>query len=234
MRTATALLATSLSLGCGGDDGPGGGGNLSLDELGDTLGDITCTKIFECCNEAEIMDMFGGLNPPITTFEECVEFYDGFVTALLLGPAADAVDRGTLIYDGELAADCFAAFEAASCEEVDGFNSGGAAVPECEDIFEGQLADGETCVTDLECVSGTCDGDSLNGDPGVCATPPGEGEPCETFDCADGFYCDDSGGEGVCAPAQADGAGCSFDDDCQSDNCDQGTCMPRAPECTGA
>lgn len=230
MRNLTLLIST-LAIACGGDDG-GGGGNLGIDELGDTLGSTTCSKIFECCSDAEVMDMFDGIDPPITTAAECTQFYNALINGLFLGQVQDAVDRGTIVYHGDLAADCLAAFRALDCSELDSISD--PPIDGCEEIFEGQLADDAECVTDLECVSGFCDGDSLNGDPGVCRTRPGDGDPCTTFDCADGFYCDNSGAEGVCAPAQADGADCSFDEDCQSDNCDGGTCMAAVPECTGA
>lgn len=232
MRISIYTSLVLLAVGCGGDDGGGGGGgNLGLDQLGPELGESTCAKIFDCCSETEVMDMFEGIDPPITSPAECEQFYAAFVAGFLTGPAQDAIDRGTLVYRGDLAADCLAAFDALTCEDLQTFSD--PPVDGCEAIFEGQLADDAECVTDLECASGFCDGDSLNGDPGVCRTRPGDGDPCDTFDCEDGFFCDTSGtGSGTCVPALADGAECTFDGDCQSDNC-EGTCMPAVPECTG-
>lgn len=228
-----ALVISIVAMACGGDDGGGGGGDLSIDELGDTIGSSTCEKIFECCNAAEVMSMFEGIDPPITNVAECTRFYNALLTGLLLGPIEDAIERGTIIYHGDLAADCLAAFEAQTCDEIQ--SVGDPPVEGCENIFEGTLADDAECVTDAECASGFCDGDSINGDPGVCRTQPGDGEACETFDCADGFYCEnDIGGEGTCMPAKADGADCNFDEDCQSDNCDDSNlCAPAAPDCAG-
>lgn len=232
MRTISACITSIIfGLGCGGDDG--GGGNIALADLGTELGELTCAQLFECCNDAELMEMFEFINPPITNVAECVEFYNAFITGLLTGPAQEAVERGSLIYNGGLAADCLAQVRNLSCEELNGFEEPALAT-DCENIFEGQLADGESCVTDLECTSAYCSGETLDGEPGTCATKPGDGEPCLDFECADGLHCDNSGGgEGVCAPALADGADCTFDDDCQSGTC-EGTCMPAVPECTGA
>ena len=230
MRIASSLITLVLSIAaCGGDGG--GGDSISLDELGAELGASSCAKIFECCSESELMEMFEGIDPPITTVEECEQFYAAFIGGLLLGPAREAVDRGTLVYNADLAGDCIAAFDSLSCDEVE--SAMDPTFEGCENIFEGQLANEESCVTDLECQSGFCDGDSLDGDPGVCKAVPGEGEPCESFECADGTYCENSGsGSGVCTATKPDGAECTFDDECQSESCDV-TCMAAVPECTG-
>jgi hypothetical protein len=89
----------------------------------------------------------------------------------------------------------------------------------CEDPFEAKTADGDTCGNDADCTSGWCDGDSFdtNGNLmyGVCATKPGVGDPCPSYECADGGYC--MGGN--CVAAQDDGADCTSGDQCASGAC---------------
>ena len=225
------MSAILLVFGCGGDDGGGNDGSpLDIADLGAEVAEVTCGKIFECCSEDELMDMFGNIDPPITTVEECETFYLGFFVGLFLQPAQDAVERGSLIYDAARAGTCMADFAALSCSELNLDDP--EAVGACDDVFMGQLADDASCLTDLECASQFCDGETIDGDPGVCRTKPILGEVCEVFDCDDGLYCDGPGIDGICAETKADGADCTSDRECQSDNCET-TCMPAAPECTG-
>jgi hypothetical protein len=84
---------------------------------------------------------------------------------------------------------------------------------------------GETCIDGYYCAEGLfCNEDD------VCARPPGRGEPCPDYECAEGLGCRDPDGdfENTCEDLLPNGEPCSSFSDCQSDNCDfdTGLCAP--------
>lgn len=231
-RSLWMTVVFSLGLGCGGDGG--GGGGIALEDLGERLATASCAKIFECCDDAEIMEIFMGFNPPITTEEQCREFYIGIAEGLLLPQTQASIEAGRLEYHGDVAADCVAKTEAAACGEGDpGEFLGG---PGCGDPFEGLVANGEACDHDDECVSNYCEEqfDDM-GMPigGTCGTLPGMGDAC-TFECAEGLFCEFGPmGMPTCQPLLSNGSECDFDDQCESDSCEGGDPMMGVPGMCG-
>lgn len=223
------LVVCVLLFGCGGDDdGRGGYGTVELDNLGAELAAVSCSKQFECCTDAEIMELFDGLTydgQPITTEEQCVAFANAFYTTFAVGAYKASLEKGRIEYDGAAAAECVAALERLSCSEI--ANGGGLSLApvSCRPFIVPKVADDGACLQDYECISGNCMGESnsLGETPtdGTCRPIPMQGQECDDT-CADGLYCDFdiSANAETCQPLQPNGAECFYDSVCQSDYCD--------------
>jgi hypothetical protein len=61
---------------------------------------------------------------------------------------------------------------------------------------------------------------------GVCAPPPGLGEPCLDFYCAAGAYC--SSLQQICQTAKPDGTPCESNEECTGGSCANFACGPRS------
>lgn len=80
---------------------------------------------------------------------------------------------------------------------------------------------------------------SFEDQTGTCDSAGGEGASCYSFaECAYGMYCDggnlfgDPPSQGTCTPGKSKGSSCSEDYECQSFNCDEGTCaLPERLTC---
>lgn len=84
-----------------------------------------------------------------------------------------------------------------------------------------QGAAGEPCPVGYECA------DSLTCIAGTCEVPPGEGEPCAEFQCANPFACDIE--SGTCQRLRGEGQACTPD----ASICALGlTCDPSSSTCT--
>jgi len=225
-----------LLVGCGGDDS--GGGNVAVDNLGTELASVSCSKQFECCSDAEIMDLYMGItinDHPIATEADCNEFSNALLSGLLVPEYKESLAAGRIEYDGTAAADCIADIQSLSCDQ---YNSGDidSVLPTCRPFVIPKVGDGGACGEDYECTSGFCDGETEDGPDGMCKPKPGAGEAC-TDDCADGLYCgfDTSGGGEMCMPKLANGETCNLDDRCMSDYCaDGGMCAEKPPLCQGS
>jgi hypothetical protein len=224
------VLAVSgiLAVGCGG----GGGGDVSLNDFPAEAADAFCAKIFECCDQQEIMEQFSIFNPPITTEAQCVTAFTGFYQ-LAFGETQAAIDAGKMKYHADRAGACLDAVRDLSCSQY-AMLGDSDTFPGCEDPFEGLVAADQACADDDECVSGYCEGDTQEM-TGTCKTEPGSGAACPDFQCASGLYCEFGAAGSTCQPTKADGAQCTSDEECQSDNCDDasGLCAAAAPTCDG-
>lgn len=207
-----------VALAACGDDG---GGGVAIDNVGAELARVTCAKLADCCTPQEFMEETLGSADET----ECRMVFTAF-GGILVKIYKDSIDAGRLVYHGDRMADCFAAIEGLSCTEYAMVGDDDFASVGCENPFEGKVAAGGQCATDGDCISGWCSGDSVDFEGnityGTCGTAPGEGMPCEEFDCGDGLYCDAS----TCAPTKPDGMACSSDDECTSGGCngEPGTC----------
>lgn len=218
MRT-TLTAASVVLLACGG-----GGGSVELAELGNELAEASCSRSFECCDAAELMEQYGFFD--IETEAECVTVIAGFTQQFLVGQLEASVASGRVVYHADRMGACLDLMRSMSCEELaTSMNSELVAGLGCDDPFEGTVANGSACASDEECTSDFCDGESMdfegNVTEGTCAAAPGAGTACsEDYECAEGAWCDVAATDGpTCAAPQAAGADCSSDDECASGNC---------------
>lgn len=227
-----------LFVGCGGD----GSGTIELDNLGLELAVTSCSKQFECCTDAEIMEQFDGITydgQPIATEQQCVDFANAFFTSFAVGQYKQSLAKGRIEYDGAAAADCVAALERLTCAELS-TGSLATVTVSCRPFIIPKVADGGACAQSYECISDNCEGASNPlGEPstdGACKPMPTAGQACDES-CADGLYCgfDLSANMDVCLSLKADGAECRFDHECASDNCDDATdvCASAPLTCDG-
>lgn len=128
-----------------------------------------------------------------------------------------ALDNGSVLYDGEVAYDCFEAIRESSCIDTnfeDLFYSRTCLAA----IFSGTLDNGVLCWDDFQCVSGSCDVDYAACDlaccAGTCAALPNAvlGQPCPAGYCIDGSLCNYD--TETCVPKGGLGADCYDNYEC--------------------
>lgn len=188
----------------------GGNGTIPFEQLPARLSESYCANVFRCCDTAERTDMFMNFNPPVTTEAECVTTLTALYQRFLVGDEAFAAGR--MGYNGDLAADCLARLDGASC----GADTQ-AALDSCEDgVFFGKVPVGGQCKGSDECAPDNtiCVG-ATSTDFGVCTALPGISQACPDFQCVEAAYCDNN----VCAAKKANGQTCGFSDECISDEC---------------
>ncbi len=202
---AAAILAAFLaSTGC--DDG-GGGGPIPLDQLWRRWIEVQCSMVHRCPYAAEGV----GVIPPAyagSSAAECVSIINTVFTVFAgedpMWELHDAVDRGTVRYDGNAARACIDYAAGMSCDQLQ------EEPAECERVFVGTVSPGGQCVVDLECLRGWCDTEAAC--PGRCVAYRRAGESCtgSTELCEPNTYCDDTG---RCAEPQYVGEGqtCGYD-----------------------
>lgn len=226
MKTTIALMSSVSVLGlavlfggCGSDDGDGSGGTQTVEQFSNSMAELTCEKIFECCPEG---------NAFLPNETACTGFISGFMAS----STQDGVDHNLMTFDGSAASDCIATLRtmanALTCEEFGDDALEDVDVPACNLVTQGLVAEGESCEIDSGGGS-TISSDSYCQDgmvcgSGVCLRPSEVGGSCEggNFgdDCIDG-YCNN----GVCAAYSVVGAACDFGSDCASDDCTDGVCV---------
>ena len=236
------LFVCALLAGCGGDDS-GSGGQISLDNLGSELATESCSKMFECCTDAEIMAQFMGIKfegQPITTEEQCTSFTTAFFVGFAVESYKASIAAGRIDYDADAAGDCLAVLRGVSCSEYSSAQTGpDDFAGECRPFIVAKVGDGGGCTQDYECTSDNCDGATVQpGGPntdGVCKPKPTAGQACQ-HTCADDLYCgyDQTAGMQICQATKSDGAQCSSDHECKSDECNANMmCAAAAPTCDG-
>jgi hypothetical protein len=229
------LWVCLLAAGCGG-----GGGSVTIDNLGTELAKMSCSKIFECCTSAEVMQQFNGITyngQPITTEAQCEGFAGGLFAGFLTPQYKDSIAAGRIEYDGDAAQACIDAAANLSCSAYS-MLSGHESV-HCEKPFIiPKVADGGGCTQDYECISNNCEGATVdpNGPDtdGMCKPVPTEGQDC-TGTCGQGLYCgyDQTAMKETCQPVKPNGTMCDVSSECASGTCTSGTCADRAPVCDG-
>jgi hypothetical protein len=112
-----------------------------------------------------------------------------------------ALSAGTLTYDGNQAAECYAFFDQLTC---DGLAAGTPLA--CSEVFQGRVADGGACTFDAECGAiSECIGAS-GATCGVCTHVPQLGESCAMTPCPEVLFCDDTQ---VCVSRVGAGSACN-------------------------
>lgn len=117
----------------------------------------------------------------------------------------DAIEDGRVAIDEDALEACHMSEERESCAATD--------------LLVPQVADGEACLADLECVSGVCDETTC---PGTCAARGDVGDGCMgDGDCRTSLTCIAES----CSELPALGEVCETK--CAEGWCDQGTCLER-------
>lgn len=196
------LTITLASIGCGG----GGGDDIPLADLARELAQVACEKEFDCCPQDSAAEF--------NSEAECTTQLQGFMSFLTAAiQASEAAGRAR--YDSANAGDCIALLRGLDCTEF----QAEVDLVGCEQFIVPLVAAGGECEQDFECTTGYCKNDGAS-ELGTCDTLPALGQACQ-FNCAQGAYCDF--GTGNCEALKADGTECVFDDECQSNFCDDST-----------
>ncbi|MFW5968141.1 MAG: hypothetical protein ACOCV2_11515 [Persicimonas sp.] len=210
----------AFAIGCG-DDSNGGDSNdnggssaepASLEELEEGLVDSICDRAFDCCSEQEREELAETDDGDLFESEESCQENAAESAGLSFDPLEESVDEGRADFDEQAAGECLEWAEEQDCSagvRWEYVETGSA----CEDVFSGNLEDGDDCYAFEECDEDTsCVGlDTVGGDPGTCR-PYGDdqGDPChDETSCADGLYCEiDEEGENTCRELPEVGESC--------------------------
>lgn len=172
-----------------------GGGGVALGDLGDELVDAYCARAVRCGVYASAAACKADLT---VNLEEAVR----------------SVEAGRTSYSEDKAGECLDAMRDASCDAT---SEGARADSQiCEDVFEGNVADGGACFGSEDCVSGTCETPDCGMAccQGTCVATmpvPGIGQACPAGECVVGAFCNDSA---MCVALLAAGAACADNDQC--------------------
>jgi hypothetical protein len=228
MRSFTRILSVcALFAGCGG-----GGGSVSVDDLGTELAKVGCSKIFECCTSTEVMAQFANITidgQPITTEAQCESFSGGLFASFLTPQYKDSIAAGRIAYDADAAGDCIDVAANLSCSDYSQL-SGNESVHCDKPFIIPKVADGGMCAQDYECTGGYCDGASNSMVNGTCKPLPTAGQDCNEK-CAQGLYCgyDQTAMKEACQAVKANGSACVSNDECTSNHCVSSTCAAAPP-----
>lgn len=177
------------------------GGTVSLDELPAEIAEAQCGFATRCGTGFDTYEQYA-LREQIT---DCNAQLAAFFESTALGPIRNGVADGSIVFHGDIASACVAAYRNAPC--------GGSAAPSaCLETFEGTLADGAPCSNAEQCSDqSTCDSSHVGMCPsGVCIHVPQVGETCDTSGsaatrCAYGLRCS----SGTCAELAMAGEACN-------------------------
>jgi hypothetical protein len=204
----------------------------NVEEFSAALSESTCQTLFECCSASELegWDHFN-----TESVEQCSRQSTLVAFIFKLDKFDASLAAGRLEYDPDAAEKCAADLASLDCTELTGNLSLATASDDCRSTFIPQVAAGEGCEIDQDCVTGYC-GPSDGPLVWACATPPGLGDPCPEGDCAGNSYCKPD--NATCTEKKANGESCSHPDDCASASCalnsaQEQVCQPLEPLCSG-
>lgn len=150
---------------------------IPLESFQTELFALQCRQLYRCGGE------LGSLGTFLPTEADCLANYSKAFGQDLLVSEIDAVQKGTVLYDGAAAAECVRTQQCVT--NLD---------PSCRKVFQGTIAEGGACEHDAECVSGTHCRASDTECPGTCVPRTPIGEACT----ADDKCVDPEGGDGSC------------------------------------
>lgn len=160
--TSVACLLAAALFACGSDDGSGEPAPtntpaLSPEDAVDGMLTATCAKLFACRDTfpfggPETFDSFFG-----TTEKDCKQV---LIQQLGVNGVAESVEAGRIVYDAEKGAACVeevnAQLDATTCDELWSQDPSGLLTDSsCGAMLEGQIAIGEACDNNFECVPGS-------------------------------------------------------------------------------
>ncbi|HET7502775.1 MAG TPA: hypothetical protein VFK02_17255 [Kofleriaceae bacterium] len=244
------VLAIALLVGCGGD---GVEISTNQDNICSEVAEVACHNLYQCCSEGQIEDALGVSDP--RSESECRVDVERRCTrqiaALNFG-----IDQKHLKFDSKVMNECLSAVVAPSgtCATI------ASKLPwteACmEDAWLGQVADGDACISSVECASKDsfcgasqkCIARPTDGQPcstvtspscatglfcsaGTCRPQAGPGAPCTNAPCQKGLFCDTSAATPTCSALRAVGEACIADESCESDLCTPGTCGGNTQPC---
>jgi hypothetical protein len=232
-----AFVPGVAGVGCSSSDAPAvpvgpaadtPGTQADLDKAIDARAAAFCDRVFACCEAAsktQLLNLYATADVPR---DQCEAKIKDWLKAAATG-AATSLARKDLEFFPSKEAKCLEADAAKSC--TDFFALGAATEPRiaCPEAFTGKAAEGAACSSHAACVSGFCKL-PLDGESGVCAPFPQEGDACSgTEECGGaGLYCFRTGappackfGPGTCKArdAKADGESCCNPEECEGQTC---------------
>ncbi len=195
LMVAAALTAGIFVAGCDDDDSNVGSGlnsstnngsnnhtTLSAQDFADLYVHAVCEKELECCTNG--IRPTSGSTDPITTTQDCENDLERLRTSIL-----NTFTDPKVIYDDEQASDCLNALSSRldSMQCTDPLTPYGE-LPECKNVAQGTVKEGEECYADYECKNGMhCVNE-------VCTQPKTVGEACSNSMECESYYCN----EGKC------------------------------------
>lgn len=198
-----------------------------------------CQFWYRCCNTAERMRL--GLTAVFlhSNEEECREMIPRWMCGAA-APAEDAVAEERARWDEAKAQECQQHLDdAVAVCAVEQYLDGTSTECSTAALLEGQVGNGGECFIEEECA----DADARCVEPvsdepdrelvtakGTCEPLPGDGEPCDDSQCAEGNYCDGT----TCHRLLDPGETCTSDAQCRSGSCDisaaTDVCAPLLPD----
>jgi hypothetical protein len=237
---ALVFVVASFAGGCNSPH------EVSLDDFGDQLTLAECAVQVRChifsdvplCQRVYATGRIGSDIFPLGWMEGLAP---QFSLPTFNGVAATvmAARAGKARFDAAAAKVCLDAVAAIACNDI--ANAPATLNDACQPVFTGTLADGERCISDLECGAHSLCAQATSDCAGTC-TPA---VPACNFDrqCLSGQLCDLemqlTGGNGTCATAILPGAAgqpCGTGERCQPDlTCISSACtpLPKAGEPCG-
>lgn len=173
----------------------------ALEDVGPLYAEALCTPLNQCLGP--FADLFLGGEDCATNFG--LSFEDS-----VLPEAQASIEAGRTIYHSEKVNGCLEALETRGCDSL-----GDMAPQACEDVFEGTVAAGGDCATDIECAGDAFCGFEGAACPGTCTTRSLEDGDCnDDDDCSGALVCHNNS----CTVAPGDGDACEGTDgmDCRA------------------
>lgn len=230
------LAGSTIAAGCGDDENSAP--SVERSQFVQKFADAACARAYSCCSDDELSEYVDELG--VTTEEECRPVLAEQIAASY-EEANAAADEGMAKYHADKAGACVASFASVSCGASD-------LADECDEIFSGNIAQGDECQASNQCREGRCGGIEYDDDfnvsqPGACQPYLELGETCDYGDCGPNAYCDDivnddtGGFTYACVALKDNGEACEDFDGCKSGYCEapaddpggQAVCSP-APE----
>jgi hypothetical protein len=213
-RTVLLVLAATIG-GCGSGGYSGSDAPVHIDDSVGPWAQTICKQNFKCASKADI----GGNN-----MNGCVTVDTMVWQSLASSVKADQA-KGRVTYDEAAMGKCLSALYHETCDE---WTAGLAHDPWCREAFTPMVQVGGACLSDVECIDGSCPDADLSKTPpveGTCQAHIAAGAACTFNDkCVMGQGCTN----GMCAPVKAGGTACGSDDECAS-----GHCNPDTSLCSG-
>jgi hypothetical protein len=208
--TAGSSDSGSSADGGSGRDAGAGSDVLSASPVSTFLADYIRTT----CE----LDVRCGGYPDQPTCENYMLYNRHYAQATL--DIAYSVSSGRTAFHPENVATCLDSISSISCSRT---AAGQLDLSDlCKPVIQGTIAPGDACVTNSECVSGSCSAAPCPTDGTCCqnrctGSAPAQplGSSCD-WTCVAGAYCDRSSVPGTCRARLAVGQACTSGDDCMA------------------
>ncbi len=218
MGAVAAVLVGASGCSCG----------VSRDNFPERAAQTVCSKLYGCCTADEVKD-----NPTYGPDREACErnVRKSFDQTASI---KESEQKKRLTFHEDRAEECLTQYEALSCEQLK--SNATTVTPACDAYLEPMVKTGEACAFDSECIAGSCEGESEEGE-GTCQPFIAENGSCSDGGvCGSGLVC----GGGTCVRTKPDGEPCNTNRECATGGCNgrdpdagvPGTCGPKGGEGT--